>query len=240
MSQAYLLDIEGTTTPIDFVTRVLFPYARARLSAFLQAHRGAAELADDARALAEEYILDLEAGFAPPDWPARPQPEGLLPYLEWLMDQDRKSTGLKSIQGRIWQAGYESGELRGEIYPDVEPAIRRWKAQGSRVAIFSSGSVLAQRLLFAHLPAGNLTPLLDGYFDTAVGSKRDPDSYRRIAASLGLAPEAITFLSDVGQEIDAAKAVGMVAYRIDRRTPADPETFASFDELPGLHATSPS
>jgi len=232
--KAYLLDIEGTTTPVDFVYQTLFPYARRALPEFLasesESAAGAARLAADAQLLAEEYAADRAAGRSPPPWDEQPAPAGLLPYLGWLMDHDRKSRGLKSIQGRIWEAGYRSGALHGELYPDVEPALHRWRHHGARVFIFSSGSVLAQKLLFAHLPDGDLTPLLAGHFDTEVGSKREAASYAAIAARIGLAPHEILFLSDTSEEIKAARAAGMAATQVQRdpaaRTAQQIHTFA--------------
>jgi enolase-phosphatase E1 len=217
--RAYLLDIEGTTTPVDFVYKTLFPFARRELPEFLRrsALGAMAEtLQTDAQLLAEEYAADLAAGQSPPTWDDRPQPGGLLPYLLWLMDHDRKSRGLKSIQGRIWEDGYGSGDLQGEIYPDVEPALHRWRERGARIYIYSSGSVLAQKLLFGHLPVGDLTPLLAGHFDTEVGSKRESASYASIAAQIGIPAAEILFLSDTPQELTAAHGAGMAALHVVR------------------------
>lgn len=231
--RAYLLDIEGTTTPIDFVTRTLFPYARARLSRFVEEHHGDPQLQQDAALLAAEFEADLTRDSEPAAWSERPSPIGMAPYLEWLMDRDRKSTGLKSIQGRIWEEGYRSGELKGELYPDVESAMRRWKEEGARIAIFSSGSVLAQKLLFAHSVNGDLTPLIDDYFDTTTGPKRESPSYYVIAASLHCSPENVLFLSDVPDEVEAAKATGMSAMIVDRQAtiPDFPHMIRSFDDI---------
>lgn len=209
--KAYLLDIEGTTTPIDFVTRTLFPFARRSLREFVD--RVDAALLEDAELLSHEYERDVADA---PDWPSRPDPREMAPYLEWLMDHDRKSTGLKSIQGRIWESGYASGEILGEVYPDVEPAMRRWLASGATVHIFSSGSVLAQRLLFAHLPNGDLTPLITSYFDTTTGPKREASSYLTIAERIGVEPGDVLFLSDVIQEVEGARGAGMGAFLVDR------------------------
>ena len=221
---AYLLDIEGTTTPVDFVYKTLFPFARRALPEFLESSlrdpAQKAALEADAQLLADEYRADCAAGRSPPAWDTEGPSAGLLPYLFWLMDADRKSRGLKSIQGRIWEQGYRSGGLFGELYPDVEPALRRWRGRGARVFIFSSGSVLAQKLLFAHLPGGDLTPLLDGHFDTEVGSKREPASYARIAAQIGLPAAEILFLSDTPEELTAARAAGLLALHV-RRDDAD-------------------
>jgi enolase-phosphatase E1 len=231
--RAYLLDIEGTTTPVDFVYKTLFPFARQALPEFLRRAPHGADAAlmhEDARLLAEEHAADQAAGKHPPEWPERPAPEGLLPYLLWLMDHDRKSRGLKSIQGRIWEEGYHSGALHGEIYPDVEPALHRWRTAGARIYIYSSGSVLAQKLLFGHLPQGDLTPLFAGHFDTEVGGKREAPSYAAIAARIGVPAAEILFLSDTPEEIRAARAAGLAAIQVVRaadaaRTDASVRTF---------------
>jgi enolase-phosphatase E1 len=127
------------------------------------------------------------------------------------MDADRKSTGLKALQGLVWQAGYATGALRGVVYPDVPPALARWREQGRRTFIYSSGSVLAQRLIFSTTPAGDLTAFIDGYFDTTTGPKKEADSYRRIAAAIGLDRSALFFVSDSVEEVRAALAAGLRA-----------------------------
>jgi len=197
-----LLDIEGTTTPIAFVTDTLFPYARARLAAFL----------------------------------AREGRAGEAPAFLAEMDRDSKSTELKALQGRIWEDGYRSGELTGTVYDDVPQAFARWQSAGRPIAIFSSGSVLAQQLLFRHSSAGDLTPCISRYFDTEVGAKRDPASYARIAAAVGLPPPNITFVSDIVAELDAARAAGMqtiVSMRPGNhpQPPHDHRAVQSFDEI---------
>src|SRR5438876_6045398 len=158
-----LLDIEGTTTPISFVVDVLFPFARKHAADYSRR----ADLSD----LKREYDEDVRENRNPPAW--FPEP---VAYIHWLMDQDRKSTALKNIQGRIWLNGYENGELRGEVFPDVPPALERWRRNQIDVRIFSSGSVLAQRLLFSTTSAGDLTSYLNGYFDTTTGPKNDAAS----------------------------------------------------------------
>jgi enolase-phosphatase E1 len=125
------------------------------------------------------------------------------------MDQDRKSTGLKSLQGKIWEEGYRSGELKGEVYPDVLPALEHWRGKGVDVAIFSSGSVQAQRSLFRNSVAGDLTRFIKAYFDTTTGPKREPESYSRIAAGLERSPSEVLFVSDIAAELDAARTAGM-------------------------------
>lgn len=199
-----LLDIEGTTTPIDFVYKVLFPYARARAARFLAAHR--AELTDDIEGLMRENAKDIARGLNPPRIKTEDE---LGAYVHWLMDQDRKATPLKSLQGKIWQAGYTAGELHSQVFEDVPPAFKRWREQGKSICIYSSGSVLAQKLLFANTEAGDLTLFIRGYFDTNTGPKSEPESYRRIADALELRPSAMLFISDVTAELEAARAAGL-------------------------------
>lgn len=197
MIQVILTDIEGTTSSISFVKDVLFPYARAHLPAFVDAHAGDADV---------QHWLDeaaKEAGLAAP---TRQQVVDRL--IAWI-DEDRKSTALKALQGMIWKDGYASGEYRSHVYPEVPARLRAWKDAGKRLYVYSSGSVPAQKLLFAHTEAGDLTPLFDGYFDTEVGGKREVESYRRIAAAIGVEPARILFLSDIVQELDAAHAAGL-------------------------------
>ncbi|PYS43408.1 MAG: acireductone synthase [Acidobacteria bacterium] len=191
-----LLDIEGTTTPIAFVYQVLFPYARRHLAAYARS----ADLTD----LRREYEADVRGGNDPPDWSIDP-----VPYIHWLMDQDRKSTGLKRIQGEIWLAGYRNGELHGEVFNDVPPALQRWHAAGIDVRIFSSGSILSQRLVFSTTASGDLTKYLNGYFDTTTGPKNEAASYQRIANTFGIPASEILFVSDVTRELDAARDAGM-------------------------------
>lgn len=202
-TRAILLDIEGTTTPVDFVHQVLFPYARARVHDYLELHANDPGVRADIALLRAEHAAESPAPDLPP-W----NPES---YVYWLMDRDRKSTGLKALQGRIWEDGYRAGELKGkgEVYPDVRPALERWHGAGKTIAIFSSGSVQAQRNLFANTTAGDLSPFLSGYFDTTTGPKRDANSYRTIAAALQKQPATILFVSDVAAELDAARAAGM-------------------------------
>jgi enolase-phosphatase E1 len=194
-----LLDIEGTTTAISFVYDVLFPYARQHANAYVQN----ADLSD----LRREYEADERADHHPPDWSKDP-----LPYIHWLMDQDRKSTALKRIQGEIWLEGYRSGKLKGQVFDDVPPALARWRESGKDVRIFSSGSVLAQRLLFSNTAFGDLTEYLNGYFDTTTGPKNEPSSYSTIAQAFGVTAPEIVFISDVTRELDAARSAGMQTF----------------------------
>jgi enolase-phosphatase E1 len=187
-----LTDIEGTTSAIAFVKDTLFPFAEAELDAFLDARESDPAVADvmaEVRAIAHEQT-----------------PRSVL--RQW-MAEDAKVTPLKTLQGLIWQAGFEDGRLKGHLWPDVAACLRAWSGAGVRLAVYSSGSVAAQRLLFGNSEAGDLAPLFEGFFDTRVGGKRDAASYAAIAARLGLAPGAILFLSDVAEELDAATAAGL-------------------------------
>ena len=231
-----LLDVEGTTTATSFVYDVLFPFARAHLREFLQATPNDPATRTDVAALRAERQAEKEAG-APP-WPAGGPDETLAAaaaYAEWLIDRDRKSTALKSLQGRIWKGGYRSGALKSHVYPDVRPALERWRASRRSVAIFSSGSVLAQRLLFENTGEGDLTPLIHGYFDTTTGPKGAANSYRRIAEALRVAPAAVLFVSDVPAELDAARSAGMgtaLCVRDGGAPPAaDHRVLRTFDEI---------
>ncbi len=238
-TRGILLDIEGTTTPIDFVYNILFPFASAHVEEFLSAHIENNEI----RALVDE-LRQHQQGDAQRDatvstWrdeTSADRGHSTASYMRWLIARDRKISPLKALQGKIWEAGYRSGELRGAVYPDVAPALTRWRAQGRRLAIFSSGSALAQELLFAFSTAGDLTVFLDRFFDTTTGPKREAGSYRRIAAELGIANSEVLFLSDVTAELDAARAADMqtaLALRPGAPTPAASShpTVRSFDEV---------
>lgn len=211
-AKSILLDIEGTTTPIAFVYEVLFPFARTHFESFLRQHADSEPVQTDLRGLRALHALDQREGENPPpleEGSGEADRQSLVAYLHWLMDQDRKATPLKALQGKVWKAGYHEGKLRAQVFPDVPVALRRWRRQGKDVSIFSSGSVLAQKLLFAHTEAGDLTPLLRSYFDTATGAKSEADSYRRIAASLDRDPAELVFISDVVAELEAARVAGM-------------------------------
>ena len=210
--RAVLLDIEGTTTPIAFVTEVLFPYARRHVRRYLQQHLGSPAHESLWARLRAEHEADGRLDAHLPEWAEPPRSsrvEAIEAYVGWLMDRDRKSTGLKELQGRIWEEGYARGDLVGEVFPDVPVALSRWHADHRLVCIFSSGSTRAQRLLFRHSSAGDLTPYLTAYFDTTTGPKAEPSSYTRIAESLRIASEAVVFVSDSPRELDAARACGM-------------------------------
>ena len=221
--RALLLDIEGTTTPIEFVHRILFPFARNHVEEFLQREN----VNDDVSALRIEYLADLQSGCELPPWQEESSAsllESATRYVYWLMDRDRKSTALKSLQGKLWEAGYCRGELQGEVYPDVHPAFTRWRQQQKAVCIFSSGSVLAQKLLFAHTAEGDLTSCLNAYFDTSTGAKTDARSYRSICTSIGSPENEVLFLSDTVAELDAARTAGLQTAHCLRPGSVEPET----------------
>ena len=203
--RVYLLDIEGTIAPLSLVSEQLFPYARRHLEKFLTEHADEAGVRTDLALLEAENRAESDG--SAPRIEAAGTVEEAQRYLLWLMDRDRKSTALKSLQGKIWKAGFESGELKGTLFADVPAALRRWSLRG-RVAIYSSGSVEAQRLLFRWSSYGDLSGVISGYFDTRTGSKRESASYREIARKLEVDPGEMLFFSDVAEELDASREAG--------------------------------
>jgi enolase-phosphatase E1 len=185
---AVITDIEGTTTPIAFVRDVLFPYARARLEAALARPDAAAIGLEVARMMPGKPVLET--------------------LLHW-MDEDAKVTPLKALQGLIWDAGYADGSIKGALYPDVTLSLRRWRRSGLRLYVYSSGSVAAQKLLFANSVDGDITGLFAGFFDTNVGGKREPESYDRLCIGINVPPAEVLFLSDMEAELDAAATAGL-------------------------------
>jgi enolase-phosphatase E1 len=239
MPNIYLLDIEGTTSPVSFVYDVLFPYAHQHLKDYIFAHSGEPALDADLRLLAQENAIDRAAG-APIIYlsqtlsqdPAEAL-QSSVAYLLWLMDKDRKSTALKSIQGKIWAEGYEQGHLHSEVFPDVHAALERWHT-AARVGIYSSGSVEAQKYLFRFTGAGDLTPLIEAYFDTHTGPKIESASYRKIAAAMNTEPAGILFISDSVRELDAAREAGMstlLSLRLGNAPVADRHNHAAVESF---------
>jgi enolase-phosphatase E1 len=207
-----LLDIEGTTSSVDFVYKTLFPFASANVESYLHRHLTDPELkkllGELRAAQAADAAKDPQIGV----WMRGSANEEIATaskYVRHLIAEDRKTTALKTLQGMIWEEGFRSGELKGHVYEDVRPAFLRWTKEGKRIAIFSSGSVLAQQLLFRHSIAGDLTVNIDEYFDTTTGPKREAASYAAIARTLRTDPEQVLFFSDVTAELDAARAAGM-------------------------------
>jgi len=203
MTKIILTDIEGTTSSLSFVKDVLFPYARAHLPEFVRGHRDDTEvkrLLADARAYAGG---DLDE-------------EALIERMIGWIDNDQKITPLKALQGLIWEDGYARGDFQGHVYEDAVAHLRQWHQQGLRLAVYSSGSVHAQKLLFGHTAFGDLNPLFEAYFDTRIGGKRDTASYKAIAKELGVEPREVLFLSDLRAELDAAAEAGMKTTALDR------------------------
>jgi len=222
--RAVVTDIEGTTTPISFVRDTLFPFARDRLAAFLAAHGGQPDVA--------AALDDARAEMAAPDAPL----DAVVAALAGWIDADRKVAALKTLQGLIWRDGYETGALTAPVYDDVPGALERWRAAGITLAVYSSGSVAAQKLLFAHTDHGDLTGLFSHWFDLATGSKLEAESYRRIAGAIGCGASEILFLSDHPGELDAAREAGCDTRRADRGDPppgpgGDHAAIRSFAEL---------
>jgi len=228
--KSILLDIEGTTTPISFVHDVLFSYARDHVRSFLTEKLDSEEVRADIGLLYEEHVVDVRENRHPPA--LAEDIESIVTYVKWLIAEDRKSTGLKSLQGKIWRQGYFDGALKSQVFADVRPAFERWRAKGLNISIFSSGSVLAQQLLFAHTEAGDLSPFIDNYFDTRVGKKGEAKSYSHIAEALGLPAKEILFISDVVAELDAAAEAGMNTL-LSIRPGNSPQANAA--EYPAIH-----
>jgi enolase-phosphatase E1 len=209
-SRVILLDVEGTTTPISFVYNKLFPYARSHMRAWLGEHHTDTEVRDALVHLDKENIADVRSG-APLFSLAndhQSSADSAAAYCLWLMDRDRKAAPLKTIQGLIWQEGFKQGELQGEVFADVPTSLSEWRGKGCRIAIYSSGSVTAQQLIFRHTPYGNLLPLIDAFFDTRVGPKQDVKSYGNILNALVAQAHEALFISDAPAELDAASLAG--------------------------------
>jgi len=231
--RAVLTDIEGTTSSIAFVKDVLFPFARSRLAGYVAEHGDEPAVAaalSDARRLAGDETLDRDATVA---------------LLQSWIDADRKATPLKTLQGLIWEDGYRSGSLKGDIYPDAAEFLARWRNEGIALYVYSSGSVLAQKLIFGHTEFGDLTVLFSGFFDTTVGPKTDHASYAAIAEVADLPPFRILFLSDNTAELDAAREAGFRTIALDRGEVVLPEghghpvatDFSKIDALEGTLKT---
>ncbi|SRR6266542_38144 len=238
--KAILLDIEGTTTPLSFVHEVLFPYARQHTHVYLTEHFDTKAVQDNLLQLMDEHTADCAQDETQPALVAGSRAsliDSITAYIFWLMDRDRKSTGLKSLQGKIWEEGYKQGTLVGQVFPDVPIALNLWQQINLKSSIFSSGSVLAQKLLFAHTEFGDLTPFLYSYYDTTTGAKSAVESYSLIATTLELAPSQVLFISDTEAELAAARESQMSTLLClrpgNRRRSADNthSRITSFDEI---------
>jgi enolase-phosphatase E1 len=207
MIKYILTDIEGTTSSISFVHEVLFPYSQKNLSIFVQENKNKPEvlnaLTDVKKTVLEETQHEID------------DEEAVFTLLDWIIN-DRKHKALKDLQGMIWEAGYKSNAFKGHVYNDVKPALNKWKSQGIKLGVYSSGSVAAQKLLFGHSEAGDLTSFFTDYFDTNVGQKREISSYQNIKKALKLQGADILFLSDIKEELDAAKMAGFKTIQLDR------------------------
>ena len=222
-----LLDIEGTTSSVAFVYEVLFPFARRELERFLATEW------DQPAVQAARQTIEQDAGRPPMTR------EELAAYVLSLMGRDAKPTGLKQLQGLIWERGYKSAELRSHVFPDVSDALLRWRNQRLAVYIYSSGSIAAQKLFFAHSISGDLTKFLTGHFDTTSGPKQDPQSYANILTILGVPPSDVLFVSDVPAELEAAAQSGIAVALADRpgNQPTPEARFARVSSFAQIHAT---
>ena len=196
MVKAIVTDIEGTTTSVSFVYDVLFPYAREQMPSYIKNHSQQLDV------IKQLQLINIEVG------KSLSINEAVEQLLLW-MDEDKKLTPLKTLQGMIWERGYQTNGFEGDVYEDVPANIKKWQDMGIPVYIYSSGSIKAQKLLFSHSIAGDLTPWLSGYFDTTIGAKKDHQSYLKIANDINKPATEILFLSDVTDELDAANQAGM-------------------------------
>ena len=204
-----LLDIEGTTSDIAFVRDVLFPYAHREVGPFLTRNSDQPAVQSAVEQLARDAGAADFAAWCPPGLSASGQRAWVCAAVRRLIESDSKQTGLKAIQGLIWEAGYRDGTLRAHVYPEVPAALTRWRQAGLTLAIYSSGSIAAQKLFFGHTIAGDLTPHFSAYFDTTSGPKRSADSYRSIVHASAMNAADLLFLSDIPEELDAAHAAGL-------------------------------
>ena len=203
MIKAIVTDIEGTTSSLSFVKEILFPYARANLADYVRLHAEEPPIKLLLEATCKELGVALDTE------------QAITQLIQWL-DEDKKATPLKSLQGLIWEAGYKKGDFKGHVYQDAVDKLKNWKAKGLDLYIYSSGSVYAQKLLFEHTEYGDLTPLFSGYFDTLIGGKKERDSYLTIANQIGIPADQLLFLSDIKEELDAAKTAGFKTIGLTR------------------------
>ena len=218
-----LTDIEGTTTEVSFVYDILFPYFRAHMDQWKTVDSAPMnDVLEQTRLLViEEQSINLTSK------------EALFEQLRQWSIEDRKVTPLKTFQGMVWEQGFKSGAIKGHIYPDVKPALQRWLDGGLKLAIFSSGSIAAQKQLFGFSTEGDLTPYFSAYFDTTTGMKRDEQTYQLIVQQLNAPSNSVLFLSDIYQELEAANAAGLRTMQLVRPgTQANwPWCVADFSEI---------
>ena len=222
MIRAIVTDIEGTTSSLSFVKEVLFPYARQRMQAFVRVQAAQPAVRSQLLAVSEAVGRPLS------------EDEAITQLVRWI-DEDKKITPLKALQGMIWETGYRHGDFQGHVYDDAVLGLREWKERGLALYVYSSGSVYAQKLLFGFSTHGDLTPLFSGYYDTTIGSKREATAYRNISRDIGIAPGEILFLSDIREELDAAQTAGLQTYWLvrDGALPVNPShpVARNFSEL---------
>ncbi|MCK9396229.1 MAG: acireductone synthase [Methylobacter sp.] len=222
MIKAIVTDIEGTTSSILFVKDVLFPYARANLAGYVQRHANDPQV----KALLEDVCKEVGAQLS--------TEQTIDQLIRWI-DEDKKVTPLKSLQGLLWEAGYRQGDFKGHVYPDAAEKLKEWKSRGLDLYVYSSGSVYAQKLLFGHTEYGDLTPLFSGYFDTHIGGKKEKQAYDNIAGQLAIPANQLLFLSDIKEELDAAEAAGFETVWLTRDSAPDPQAghrqVNSFDQI---------
>lgn len=222
MIKAIVTDIEGTTSSLSFVKDVLFPYARAKLPSYVRQHKDN----DAVKQLLADTCREADVDYG--------TESAIAQLIQWI-DQDKKITPLKALQGLIWEAGYKQGDFTGHLYQDAVDNLKAWKAKAISLYVYSSGSVLAQKLLFGHTDEGDLTPLFSGFFDTNIGGKKESDSYRKIAIEIDFPANNILFLSDIKEELDAAKAVGYQTIWLNRDNAPDAQAehpqVSSFDDI---------
>ncbi|MFZ2168400.1 MAG: acireductone synthase [Methylococcaceae bacterium] len=222
MIKAIVTDIEGTTSSLTFVKEVLFPYARANMADYVRRHKDEPQVKTLLKESCKEAGAELDT-------------EQLIQqFIRWI-DEDKKVTPLKSLQGLIWETGYHKGDFKGHVYPDAATYLKAWKTTGLDLYIYSSGSVYAQKLLFSHTEYGDLTPLFSGYFDTHIGGKKEQESYCKIAEQLGIPANQLLFLSDIKEELDAAKTAGFQTLWLTRDSTPDPQAahqqVSDFDQI---------
>lgn len=222
MIKAIVTDIEGTTSSLSFVKDVLFPYARANLADYIRRHKDEPQVKTLLQESCKEVGAELDT-------------EQLIAQLIQWIDEDKKVTPLKSLQGLIWETGYQQGDFKGHVYRDAAENLKAWKARGLDLYVYSSGSVYAQKLLFAHTEYGDLTPLFSGYFDTHIGGKKEQASYCNIAEQLGIPADQLLFLSDIKEELDAARTAGFNTIWLTRDSTSDSQAehpqVSSFNQI---------
>lgn len=203
-----LTDVEGTTTSISFVHDSLFPFAKNKLKEFVYKELNNQEVQsilkqtkETAATESQKLINDEEACEL---------------LIEWIKN-DRKHPALKNLQGLIWEEGYRSGVLQGHVYDDVLPALKAWREKGFLMGVYSSGSIKAQHLIFEFSTAGNLRSFFSNNFDTSIGHKREVESYKKISSQLKIPVSEILFLSDIKEELDAAKSAGLHTVQLVRQ-----------------------